>query len=182
MAEQSGFLSRWSHRKVQARDGATPAEPAPAVAAPAAAEELPQPQPQPATPAPAPTLDDVSRLTRDSDYSRFVAGDVDATVKHAALKRLFGDPHFNVMDGLDTYIDDYNLPDPLPRAVLRRMAQTSFLGLLAEPDSHARAASPVAAPAEAPPDEDPDLRLQPDDAARRPGPEPGAGEDPGREP
>lgn len=183
MAEEGGFLSRWSHRKARARDGAAPAEPA----APAAADVVApsastaEPPPQPVAPTPAPTLADVRLLTRESDYSRFVAADVDAAVKNAALKQLFGDPHFNVMDGLDTYIDDYNLPDPLPQAMLRRMAQTSFLGLLAEPESHARVASPVAAPPEAPPDEDLDLRLQPDDAARRPGPEPGAGEDPGRE-
>ena len=30
------------------------------------------------------------------------------------MKKLFSDPHFNVMDGLDTYIDDYGKPDPLP--------------------------------------------------------------------
>ena len=41
---------------------------------------------------------------------------VDASVKNAALKKLFADPHFNVMDGLDTYIDDYGKPDPIPEA------------------------------------------------------------------
>jgi hypothetical protein len=35
-------------------------------------------------------------------------------VKNAAFKKLFADPHFNVMDGLDIYIDDYSKPDPLP--------------------------------------------------------------------
>ena len=30
------------------------------------------------------------------------------------MKKLFSDPHFNVMDGLDTYIDDYGKPDPIP--------------------------------------------------------------------
>jgi hypothetical protein len=199
MADETGFLSRWSRRKVQAMDGKvlpetapTPVVPVldapgapndPEAAAPStrAAATAPQPAPQPAPGTPAPTLADARLLTRDSDYARFVARDVDATVKNAALKQLFGDPHFNVMDGLDTYIDDYNLPDPLPGAMLRRMAQNSFLGLNAEPDDPARAATPVAAPPEAPPDEDLNLRLQPDDAARRPGPEPGAGEDPGRE-
>jgi hypothetical protein len=33
-------------------------------------------------------------------------------VRNAALKKLFTDPHFNVMDGLDVYIDDYGKPDP----------------------------------------------------------------------
>ena len=63
---------------------------------------------------PPPTLDDVAQLTADSDYSRFVRSDVDDGVKRAAMKKLFADPHFNVMDGLDVYIDDYNKPDPLP--------------------------------------------------------------------
>jgi|WetSurMetagenome_2_1015567.scaffolds.fasta_scaffold05668_4 hypothetical protein len=195
MADETGFLSRWSRRKVQAKDGNVLPETAPtpdvpvldAPGAPDAADAATPPArtaataPQPTPGTPAPTLADARLLTPDSDYARFVARDVDATVKNAALKQLFGDPHFNVMDGLDTYIDDYNRPDPLPRAMLRRMAQNSFLGLTAESDDPARAATPVAAPHEAPPDEDLDLRLQPDDAARRPGPEPGAGADPGRE-
>ena len=59
------------------------------------------------TPAEPPlTLADVERLGRDSDYSRFVARDTDPTVQRAAMKKLFSDPHFNVMDGLDTYIGD----------------------------------------------------------------------------
>jgi hypothetical protein len=31
-------------------------------------------------------------------------------VKNAAMKKLFADPHFNVMDRLDIYIDDYSSP------------------------------------------------------------------------
>ncbi len=178
MPDETGFLSRWSRRKAQAKDGTAvpeevpPAPVLPAVTADATAAPVPS--------EPAPTLADVHALTRESDYSRFVAGDVETRVKNAALKKLFNDPHFNVMDGLDTYIDDYGLPDPLPQALLRQMAQTQFLGLLAEPHVNPPVAAP-AAPLEAPSDENLDLRLQPDDAARRPGPEPGAGEDPGRE-
>ncbi|MBL8288622.1 MAG: DUF3306 domain-containing protein, partial [Rubrivivax sp.] len=56
------------------------------VAAPAAAQ-----------PAPLPTLADVAALTRQSDFSRFVAPGVDGVVKNAALRKLFGDPRFNVM-------------------------------------------------------------------------------------
>jgi hypothetical protein len=124
---------------------------------------------------------------------------VDGTVRNAALKKLFSDPRFNVMDGLDTYIDDYGKPDPLPLAMLRRMQQSATLGLFesdgaAAPDSTAIEgnARPDGAVAEAvaqsipvfPPsvetetraEDDPDLRLQPDDADRRPG----AGADPQR--
>ena len=43
------------------------------------------------------------------------------------MKKLFADPHFNVMDGLDTYIDDYAKPDPIPPAMLRQLASAKFL-------------------------------------------------------
>ena len=67
-----------------------------------------------AVPPPLPTLDDVAKLTRDSDFRRFVAPASIPGCSNAAMKKLFADPHFNVMDGLDTYIDDYNKPDPMP--------------------------------------------------------------------
>ena len=43
-------------------------------------------------------------------------------VKRAALRKLFTDPHFNVMDGLDIYIDDYSKPDPMPEGMLDKLA------------------------------------------------------------
>ena len=142
---------------------------------------------------------DVATLTRDSDYARFMAPGVDGGVKNAALKKLFTDPHFNVMDRLDTYIDDYNTPDPLPAGMLRQMAQAQFLGLFAEEDAAAEAARQAALPPLAdiplplpdpasPPtlaklnhDEDADLRLQPHDATGPPGACPGAGPDAGHQ-
>ena len=95
---------------------------------------LPAAEPPPTLPTtlpttPPPTLADVALLNTQSDYSRFVAPGVDSVVKNAALKKLFTDPHFNVMDRLDTYIDDYGAPDPLPAGMLRQMAQSQFLGL-----------------------------------------------------
>jgi hypothetical protein len=55
--------------------------------------------------------------------------DVDPTVQQAALKKMFTDPHFNIMDGLDIYIDDYSKPDPLPPGMLERMVQSDMLNL-----------------------------------------------------
>ncbi len=207
----SGFLSRWSRRKVLARDGvalnepAAPREPAataaPAQVAPAAAALAPPsvdataPPLEAVAPAPAPpTMDDVATLTRESDFSRFVSPGVDGDVKNAALKRLFTDPHFNVMDGLDTYIDDYSKPDPLPLSSVRKMAQAAFLGLIEpEPPAVPEATLPPTPTAQAPmsaevevtevgaatpePDEDADLRLQPHDAAGCGGAEDGAAAD-----
>jgi hypothetical protein len=62
---------------------------------------------------PAPTLEQVAGLSVDSDFTPFVARGVDEAVRRAAMKKLFSDPRFNVMDGLDTYIDDYNKFEPL---------------------------------------------------------------------
>lgn len=168
MAE--GFLGRWSQRKQDARQGKPLEEPerpsvppsaptsAPIVApapAPAPVSVAPAPlQPPPPEP-PAPTLADVQALRQDSDYTPFVARNVDPAVRNAAMKKLFSDPHYNVMDRLDIYIDDYSQPDPLPASVLRKMASAQFLKLVDEetqPNDHA----------------DPDLRLQQDHAPGAP--------------
>jgi hypothetical protein len=45
------------------------------------------------------------------------------------MKKLFADPHFNVMDRMDVYIDDYGQPDPIPQAMLRQMVSAKFLNL-----------------------------------------------------
>jgi hypothetical protein len=220
-----GFLSRWSQRKARVRSGVTDAEapsssalladariatriePPVASAAASALDAGTRPPPQISSP-PLPTMDDVALLTRDSDYSRFIGAGVDPGVSNAAMKKLFSDPHYNVMDGLDTYIDDYGRPDPIPLSMLRRMSQSKALGLFAADEAQDAAADEVhqdavadvhqdgaadagsaAAPAPAAPlldsglpagaralrpDDNADLRLQQDDAARRPGAGPGA--------
>ena len=53
---------------------------------------------------------------------------VDPGVRREALKVLLRDPRFNVMDGLDVYIDDYSKPDPLPPEWLAQMNQMKHLG------------------------------------------------------
>ncbi|MFD0667775.1 DUF3306 domain-containing protein [Ramlibacter sp. MAHUQ-53] len=196
-----GFLGRWSRRKLDVKEGrpveADPPAPAPAkVAAPAPAA-VPAAVPgaesrAEAAPAPPPTLDDVASLTPESDFTRFVAADVTPEVKNAAMKKLFADPHFNVMDGLDIYIDDYGKPDPIPTRMLESLASAEFLGLFREdnrgegeaaapaaPAAHPVAPAAVPAPAPAvsdPPatDADPDLRLQQDPAPGPQGPGDGA--------
>lgn len=196
MSEGDGFFSRWARRKAGVQRGAavspeapvapvTPETSAPAVVAP----------PAPAPAVPAPTLDDVATLAPGDEVSRFVARGVDEAVKRAAVKKLFADPHFNVMDGLDIYIDDYGRPDPIPAAMLRQLNQSRALGLFADEDADgdkpqvpaapaagtipAQDAEPAAAPAAEAlfetDDEDADLQLQPDDADRRPGAAEGAG-------
>ena len=76
-----------------------------------------------------PTLEDVLKLTKDSDYSAYVKPGVDPAVQQAAMQKLFSDPHYNIMDGLDIYIDDYSKPDPIPLEMLKQLNQSQLLGL-----------------------------------------------------
>lgn len=96
------FLSRWSRRKQAAAKSASPT-PAPAPSRPP--ETLPAPE----------------SLTFESDFQSFLHDKVEESVKRAALKKLFADPRFNVMDGLDIYIDDYSKDDPIPEAMLAQL-------------------------------------------------------------
>jgi hypothetical protein len=78
---------------------------------------------------PLPSMSDVQNLTPESDFSPFMSSEVAPEVKNAAMKKLFADPHFNVMDRMDVYIDDYGQPDPIPKAMLRQLASAKFLNL-----------------------------------------------------
>ena len=209
--DDHGFLSRWSRRKVQARTGEPLPDPLPPAAAvppqaTASAPLMTTGDPVPAVEAtapPPPTLEDTQTLTPASDFSRFVARDVSPEVRNAAVKKLFADPHFNVMDGLDIYIDDYSKPSPLSAADMAKMVSAQFLKLVDDPedkDKKTLATDPVVAPeatatdasAEPPPateatrapdaaepeethDDHADLQLQPDHAPGPQGPGPGAG-------
>ena len=204
--DERPFLARWSQRKAQARSAVLPAEPATVpvrvtppllvVAPPAPAE----PETQAVAPPPL-TMDDVAALTHASDYSRFVAPGVAPGVSNAAMKKLFSDPHFNVMDGLDIYVGDYSQPDPIPPEMLRKMVQSKFLGLFddeetgegkdegkgeekgeekdaedmeaaSRPNALPGLSTAVPGAADNPVHDDhTDLQLQPDDAAGRSGPD-----------
>jgi len=81
------------------------------------------------------TMEDVEKIDiKAADFSAFMRADVDPAVQQAAMKKMFRDPHFNVMDGLDIYIDDYSKPDPIPMEMLKRMAQSDMLGIFKTTD------------------------------------------------
>ena len=80
------------------------------------------------------TLDDVAKLNHQDDFSVFMQSGVDPDVKRAAMKKLFSDPRYNIMDGLDIYIDDYSKPDPIPPEMLRRLVQSQMLNLFKTED------------------------------------------------
>ncbi|RZS86095.1 DUF3306 domain-containing protein [Pigmentiphaga kullae] len=181
-----GFLGRWSRRKARSRagvdelpadadllpeTGAGPREAAPVVpatpsaqaqdrsadetTAPARAAHAPDAAGQPA---PAPTREDLAALTHDSDFSPFMRPAVEPDVKLAALKKLFSDPHYNVMDGLDVYIDDYSSPEKLPESTLRQMVSARVLALVQD--------DPAPPTGDAAPGHDPAGEAPADDRAR----------------
>ena len=133
-----GFLSRWSRRKLVQQDESIDQD-----------KELAKPSeeitPKAEDAIPPASLEDVERIdSLAPDFSAFMKPDVDPQVQQAALKKMFTDPHFNVMDRLDIYIDDYSQPDPLPMGMLERMAQSEMLNLFRKTDKGAdESANPV---------------------------------------
>jgi Protein of unknown function (DUF3306) len=80
---------------------------------------------------PPPTLDDVARLTPESDYAAYTAPEVDARVRNEALRKLFhGDPHFGQSDGLDVPVDEVCEVALSPQARQHKILQARALGLL----------------------------------------------------
>ena len=105
--DKEAFLSRWSRLKQETK------EPPPQKVAERGADPE----------APRPALPPLDQLTPDSDYRAFFHPKVGEDLRRAALKKLFSAPHFNIMDGLDVYIDDYSKSDPIPAAMLAQLRQ-----------------------------------------------------------
>jgi hypothetical protein len=131
----AGFsLRRWSQRKLEAaRESAAPvrAAPIPPAATPAGAAAAAPPAAAKAAGAPAaiaaPELPPLESLSFESDFTAFLQPKVDAALRRKALRTLFRDPRFNVMDGLDVYIDDYSKPDPIAPALVRELMQSRYI-------------------------------------------------------
>jgi len=168
MAED-GFLQRWSKRKASLGDrapdhppksgvgqlpvappvdGGVLKPPNPAPTARADAPDKAQPSEPHTDSQPVPSLADTQALTPASDFRPFMGQGVAPEVKNAAMKKLFADPHFNVMDRMDIYIDDYSQPDPLPLAMLRQMNGAKFLNLFEDEDQDKDKAALAGAPDE----------------------------------
>lgn len=137
------FLRRWSRRKLDA------ATEAPAAAKPVATE-------------PAPPLPAADSLTFESDFKAFMHAKVEEGVKRAALKKLFSDPRFNIMDGLDVYIDDYSQDDPIPQAMMASLEHAKATLFGREDEKKAQDAPPEQDVAQAPAEE---TRKKEDDGA-----------------
>jgi uncharacterized protein DUF3306 len=146
MSGDERFLSRWARLKREARK---PPEEAPSAAPPVAVPAA-QPEAEGTTPPPPAELPPITSLTPESDFAPFMKPEVDGGLRRQALKTLFQDPRYNVMDGLDVYIDDYSKPDPLPEGWLEKMTQMARLGAYEPPEEKAaRAEAEAKAKAEA---------------------------------
>ena len=146
---EGGFFSRWSQRKQAVKLGLAEEEKAQpkiqeTVQSKAGSHVSANPDvaENKAEPVKLPTLADVEQLTPQSDFSSFMTQGVSPDVRNAAMKKLFTDPHYNVMDGLDIYIGDYNTPDPLPAGMLAKMVGAQFLGLVKAPEDVAQSSTP----------------------------------------
>lgn len=136
MADE-GFLQRWSRRKADAGATAPQSAPAGQVRAPLDGPVAPSATGEPT---PAPSLDDALRADPGGDFAPFVARGVAADVRRAALRVMFTDPHFSVMDGLDVYIGDYTQAAPIPPAMLAALSHAQAILAAADqtdPTGHA---------------------------------------------
>ena len=138
----AGFLNRWSKKKLgdepevlpsELSEGQLPAQPKKSADAPTqdskGLKDAETTAPLAKTSEAMPTLEDVLKLTHDSDFSAYVKPGIDPEVQKAAMQKLFSDPRYNIMDGLDIYIDDYSKADPIPLEMLKSMNQSKMLGL-----------------------------------------------------
>lgn len=118
-----GFLKRWARLKAKPEEAlrVEPAPPAVAGSGPVGLTPLEDQQQEIAPP----SMEDAAALTADSDFSTFVAKNVDAAVRRLAMKKLFADPHFHGHDGLDIYMGDYNLPSPVSADMLADMSHNN---------------------------------------------------------
>ena len=161
-AEPEGFLSRWSRLKrdaVQPTDApqdataaVTPAATAAASTQSAAADTHGAVSAAPDASAgksvadpPAGVAEEFEELPPiesldglNSDYVAFFRQPVEESLRRAALKKLFSDPHFNVMDGLDIYIDDYTHFEPIPEPLRQQLIGSAGFLNRAMPEAEAR--------------------------------------------
>jgi len=132
------FLSRWSKRKLEVRAQEKQAESAPVVvdtesaSNAALAETKPAEPPVPEPELPLPTEADLLAVKQGGDIKAFMVDKVSTELKNKAFKALFSRPEFNVMDGLDIYIDDYSKFTPLSQEDIGKM--TLSKQLLSRPD------------------------------------------------
>ncbi|MGQ0509396.1 MAG: DUF3306 domain-containing protein [Betaproteobacteria bacterium] len=153
--DREPFLSRWSRRKVEAREEVAPPQREPEAApVPAVAQEPPAPLPP------------VESLTTESDFKPFMAAEVAPETRRAALKKLFADARYNVHDPFEAYMEDYTKEDPIPLEMLKRLDHARSV-LFEEPKPQAAATQAQAEAAAPHSDPQLDSKMDPLDGAAK---------------
>jgi hypothetical protein len=149
--DKENFASRWSRRKVEARQTEEkPAEPKPPSGP--APSEAPANAGAAAVPAGAPAPSDLPPLESlkglASEYTEFLKPGVDENLRRSALKKLFADPHFENFERFEAYCEDYTQGEPIPLAMLKTLEHAK--GLLFDDeekqDAQVAAETPAARP------------------------------------
>ena len=107
--EKEAFLERWSRLK----------------------REQPEEKPvvQEAKQEPAAPLQPVEDLKPDSDFTPFMDPRVDPGTRRAALKKLFGDAHYNAPDLFEPYSKDFTQSEPIPAKMLKAINRARDLAV-----------------------------------------------------
>ena len=105
MAED--FLRRWSRRKHQS----------------ASEQPTEKPPANKGSDAPAAPLPPVDKMTPESDFTAFMQPKVEDALRRAALKKLFGDPHFNLPDPFEPFSGDWNVSETISEEMLATLNQ-----------------------------------------------------------
>lgn len=117
--ENEGLLSRWSRRKLEARENLHADKKLPEEAPQAdLAEAIPSNDVKEPEPVEDVVLTDddmppIESLKEGSDISMFMSPGVSDKLRNLALRKMFHVPSFNIRDGLDEYDEDYTFFEPL---------------------------------------------------------------------
>lgn len=114
---KEAFLDRWSRVKREVKAGAVPP----------GTVETPKDQ------VVLPSLETLAAQGLEADFAPFMQKGVEEATKRAAIQQLFKQPVFNVMDGLDVYIEDFNIYEPLTASELPGLAHARAM-LFPEPE------------------------------------------------
>lgn len=152
---EEGFLSRWSQRKRATLRGETPPEPVAETPPVATLEPTPDPAPEAAAEAPEEppfdlaSLPPLETLTAESDFLPFLARNVPALLKRAAMRRMWSlDIGIRDYVGPADYAWDYNAVGGVPGSSL------DLIGDIGKHLAQAIGAMPPPAPACAAPEQD----------------------------
>jgi hypothetical protein len=124
--DKEAFLSRWSRLKREQE------------------ERKPEPPARKEDETP-PALPPVDTLTPESDFAPFMHPKVTDALRRVALKKLFGDPHFNVPDPYEAYSGDWTVGEPISEELLKTLNQARTVLFREEEEARKQAERQAAA-------------------------------------